>query len=146
MRKRGTGCLFLFPLRHEVEGDGGQDDEALDRLLPVGGNAHHGHTVIEDANDEAADQRAADRTGAAGDGRAADEAGRDGIKLKVDTGLGCCRVEAGSVDQRGHSAHEAHVGIGQEEVQPVLDAGEHGRLAVTADGVQAALSLLCNLT
>ena len=52
MRKRGTGCLFLFPLRHEVEGDGGQDDEALDRLLPVGGNAHHGHTVIEDTDDE----------------------------------------------------------------------------------------------
>ena len=75
---QGRAALLLVV---DIEGDGGQEHEALDDLRLVGADAHQHEAAVEDRHHEATDHRADDGADAAGDRGATDEDGRDGVEL-----------------------------------------------------------------
>ena len=63
---RGSASLLCGVLGDDVDDNRADDDNSLDDLLDVGVNAHQGLYVVDDADDDRADQRAAEGAGAAG--------------------------------------------------------------------------------
>ena len=57
-----------------------------------------------------ADDDAADLTDAAHEGHAADDAGRDGVQLVVQAGVGGVGADAGALDEAGEAVHSAGQG------------------------------------
>src|SRR4249919_2838661 len=83
----------------DVEGDGEQQHETLDGLLPLDPDAHDRHAVVEHADDQTTDDGAADGADATLHGRAADEGRGDRFELEAVTGLRAREVEACGEDQ-----------------------------------------------
>src|SRR5689334_22184332 len=67
----------------DVERDREQQHEALHGLLPLDADAHDRHAVVEHADDQTTDDRAADGADAALHGRTADECRRDRLELEA---------------------------------------------------------------
>src|SRR6476661_9273593 len=76
----GDGPLALG-LVVDVEGDGDQEDQALDDLGEVGADAEELQPVVEHRHDQATDDGADHGTHTAGHCRAANEDGGDGVQL-----------------------------------------------------------------
>ena len=77
----------------EVERNSGEEDEALDQLLPFGPDTANGHAVVEHADDETTDDRAGNGADAARDGSPADEDGGDGVRFEAGYGARRGQVE-----------------------------------------------------
>src|SRR5258706_1887380 len=75
----------LLPARTQlVRGDGGEDDQAFDDLLPEGRDVEEEQAVVQHADDEAAEHRAANRAASAGERCAANDDRRDGIEFVAE--------------------------------------------------------------
>src|SRR3984885_9954212 len=80
-------------LLQNVEPDGEADDEPLDDQLVERGDAEQAHAVVQDADDQRADDRATDRAGAACEAGTADHYGGDGVKLEHRAEVGGSAVQ-----------------------------------------------------
>src|SRR3954463_15263353 len=90
--RRGAGSGRAGPaLVEDVERDGRDEDEALDRLLPGGVDVHDREADVEHTHDERTDDGPGDLADTAGHRRPTDEGGGDGVELVVLAGGGDTR-------------------------------------------------------
>ena len=104
---RTPGCFLIFARAGFVEGDGGEDDETFYNLLPEGGHFEENEAVIENADDEAAEDRSQDRAPAAAQGGATNHNCGNGIKFVAKTRAGRGRVQPCCEDQTSYSRSQA---------------------------------------
>ena len=64
-------------MAHIVDGNGDDQDSALDEILPVDGHIHHNQGRVHNLQQENAEKCAQDTAQSAGHGGAADDRGRD---------------------------------------------------------------------
>ena len=76
--------LFAPEVFPDVKADRRDNDDALDNLLPVRVDADEGESVVDDAEDQHADDHARHGADAAGVGDAAHDAGGDRVELIVE--------------------------------------------------------------
>ena len=78
-----------------VDGDGDENDIALDHQLPEGGDVEQEQAVVEHADDQAAQHGADDRAAPTCQRRAADDDRGDGIEFVAQAGIGLGRDRPG---------------------------------------------------
>ena len=138
---RASSMLPVYPLRallpaaQEVGVHGQQYDRALDDVLPVGVDAHQVQAVVQYADDQNADQRAAQLAGAAGHGGAADHDRRDGVHFRAVAGGAGAGVQAGGDGDARQAGHQAAEAEHHEFDLRRVDAREGGGGVVAAHGV-----------
>ncbi len=71
-------CQALF-IAGFVEDDGEDDDDTFGDLLVVSRDVHEVHSVVENTDDQCADDRALDGTDTAGEAGTADDSTGDGV-------------------------------------------------------------------
>src|SRR5512143_3098859 len=86
---RRRAILALLPL----EPDRAEDDDALEDELQVRIDIVQPHDVVDDSDDQHADERAADRSGSAREARSADDDRGDRIELVRDAVVGIALLE-----------------------------------------------------
>src|SRR5690606_33628754 len=125
----------LQPGAHDVELDGDDDGGPERDVLPAALDVHEVEAVLDDAEDERADEGADHGAAATEEARPADDDGGDGGELQEVAGRGVGGVRlAGDDDGRRAGAHAAEDVDGDEH--PVHGhADAPGGLAVAADGV-----------
>jgi hypothetical protein len=78
-------------LAAHVEPDGDQDDDALDDELVEVGHRQHVHAVVDDPDDQRAEDGADHGADAAGERGSAEHHGGDGVQLVAHAGIGLRR-------------------------------------------------------
>ena len=133
----------LAALGAGVEGDGDDDRGAGDRQLPEGRDVDDRQGVLDDAEEERAEDGAADRADAAGDRDAADDAGGDDVELEaggdVDVGDGVARDPEVAAEAGEGAGEDVGGGAGAADVDAGVDRGA----GVAADGVEGAAEGAC---
>ena len=102
-----------------------QDDHCLDDGLIVGRNAQDVQSVVQNRDDEDADEGAPDAAAAAVHAGAAQRNGSDGIQLISVAQGGLCGIQSGQKNQSRQSCHAAgnriSAELGAVDVQTSLD-------------------------
>jgi len=115
------------------------DDDALDEVAVVVGHIEHAEHVVDDSEDEHADDGSPDAARAALQACSADDDRRDRVELVEEAGLGTGdRVLTAGDEERGDAAAEAADGVRSGGGCGDGHAGIARGLGVVADGVDAA--------
>ena len=112
LAKAGHLCRrsFFHKVFPHIQCAGKQDDSALDEVLQILRHTHHGQTHEDQAQHHNADNDTSDLTDAAHEGHAADDAGRDGVQLIVQAGVGRVGADTCALDEAGKTIHSAGQG------------------------------------
>lgn len=121
----------LPQLRHH---HGAQQNGTGNELLVVGGDAHDGQTVADQAQEKHGDHRAQEAAAAAVESGAPHNDGTDRVHLHVQPGVGLGGVEPGGDDDARQSGEKAHEGEGGHPVAPCGHAAALECLRIAAQG------------
>src|SRR5262249_7594436 len=113
-------------------------DEAEDNLLSVALDAGEVHAVLDDGDDESADEGAEDFAGTTGEGRAANDHGGDDVELVHQAVGGRAAFELRGHHDAAEAGQRAADRIDEQEDALDADAGKAGGFRVAADGVDMA--------
>ena len=127
-----------FSVGKHVKHNSDQKHCTFDDILPGIADSHDGHSHVDDAEQECADDHAADGADAAVRRCAADEAGTDCVHLKGSTGVSVYGTDTRCAEHARESGEKSHVRVGDEVDLVGVDAGELGRFLVAADRVEVA--------
>ena len=116
------------PGAQRVGRDRGEDDDAVQRALPVRGDAEERERRPDGAEQHHAEQRPAHRSPAAGDGGAADDDRGDDLELEAEPGVARNLVEPHRIQQRGQADERARDREHRRRHGLDANAGEPGGL------------------
>src|SRR4051812_14523022 len=125
-------------LARHVGVDRDEDHRAEDHVLPLLRNRHDLQPVVEDRDDQGADDRADDRALAAGQRRAADDHGGDRLQLVAEPRAGLGGREPGRDHHAGQPREQPGERVDDQLPAAHADARQRRRLLVGADRVRVA--------
>ena len=124
--------------RERVDRDDGDEDQCANGDLGVGGDAEEVHAVGQHAERQHAEEGAEDPPAAAEQARAADQRGGDREQGGVVAELHRRGVEPRREQHAGNGGKRSAQHVGEQQIAVDRDAGEIGRLAVSADRIEVA--------
>ena len=142
--RRFVVCLLVVPgsvRLPAVQQYGEHQDDALDSLLEVGGDAQQVHAVHHDAQQEHADDGSPDGADTAEEACPADDDGGNHLKLVAGAGHGRCTIETGSQDEAAQCGGDAADEVDGEKYPACGDAHFFGGFFVSAHGVDVRTEL-----
>src|SRR5213594_5171508 len=132
--KRSVLILSQPPVKEHSQ----KNDGPLDHLLVERIHIQQVQPVVDDTDDESAQQRSTDAAFPAGQRRAAQHDGRDGVQLEPHPGGRLRGVQAGGQDDRADGGQDPADHVDQRLVRGNIHAGEPRRLLVAADRIHVA--------
>src|SRR5579884_3095071 len=131
-------CIFLRTGAQPVEGYGGEDNGALERVLPPGTDAEEGEGGTDHAEQDDAEQGAGNGAASAIDGCAADDDRGDDLQLEADARVGGDLAEPDGIEEcraAGEGAGDCEDG---KDHAAGRDAGKAGGFRIGAGGINGA--------
>ena len=127
--------LLLGQVLADVDGDGQDDDKALDNVGVGRVDVHELQRDLHQLKDQHAHQDAGHGADAAGGGNAADGGRRDGVQLIALGGVDRCAAGLGSQQAAGQAEHAGSQDVDADLGGRDVDAGDLSGRLVAADGV-----------
>src|SRR6478735_8741436 len=121
-----------------VDADGQQEEGTGDGALPEGVHLQHDQDTADGGEQQGAERRAPDGSGAAGDGDTAHDHGTDDGQLPAVRVVRDDRAETGEPQGPRETGHGPGEGVRREHPAADRDTGEAGGLGARPDGVQLA--------
>src|SRR2546425_2580305 len=132
--KRSVLILSQPPVKEHSQ----KNDGPLDHLLVERIHIQQVQPVVDDADDESAQQRSTDAAFPAGQRRAAQHHGRDGVQLESDPGGRLRGAHTSGQDDRADGGQDPADHVDQRLVRGDIHTGEPRRLLVAAARIHVA--------